>query len=261
MTPFGDASGPWSAYTYAVPSHHHQSSSEGLSPSATADADGSPSTTLASGGHSNSSAAFQSSASSFSPLSSSSSSAEGNAYSYSDGVTYFSAAPHHYGSGDFGGHHHIHAAASSASVSSSSSAAGAPIRIDKVISFHASDESLISRVAGRLIHPPSRRLYHATAAPPLEAGRDDVTREPLVPKADAAEVAAAREELLQYRRSFAPVREFFFRETTMFYEIDATERACGEVRRDVMAALECPNPPPPRPPTPPPHRPWYRWLF
>lgn len=115
------------------------------------------------------------------------------------------------------------------------------IKIDKVIDFSVSDDILIERTQGRLIHPPSRRVYHEIIAPPREAGKDDVTREPLVRKADENEIARQREELAFYHSKVDPIIEFFKAKTNAYYEIDGS-RSPGEVRRQVLSALERPNP-------------------
>lgn len=56
--------------------------------------------------------------------------------------------------------------------------------IDCVIYLAVEDELLIKRITGRLTHPPSGRSYNIYFNPPKEEGKDDITGEPLVKRAD-----------------------------------------------------------------------------
>lgn len=63
--------------------------------------------------------------------------------------------------------------------------------IDAVVNFAIPDAELVSRITGRLIHKPSGRSYHKTNPKfmPKVPGKDDVTGEPLIQRADDTEEA------------------------------------------------------------------------
>jgi adenylate kinase len=52
--------------------------------------------------------------------------------------------------------------------------------LDKAIQLLISDNILVSRITGRLIHPASGRSYHREFSPPKKDMTDDITGEPLV---------------------------------------------------------------------------------
>lgn len=70
--------------------------------------------------------------------------------------------------------------------------AAAGIEIDIVVEFWLAPEELLRRSSGRLVHPASGRTYHAVFNPPKVPGKDDITGEDLVQRADDRADAAAR---------------------------------------------------------------------
>jgi len=68
----------------------------------------------------------------------------------------------------------------------------AGIDIDFVVEFWLDDEELLKRSSGRRVHPPSGRTYHVLFNPPRVAGKDDVTGEDLVQRADDREETALK---------------------------------------------------------------------
>lgn len=48
-------------------------------------------------------------------------------------------------------------------------------KLDRAIHFQIPDESLVSRILGRLVHPQSGRTYHTEFCPPKVDGIDDVS--------------------------------------------------------------------------------------
>jgi len=70
--------------------------------------------------------------------------------------------------------------------------AAAGIGIDFVVEFWLAREELIRRTSGRLVHPASGRTYHAQFNPPKVPGKDDVTGEDLVQRADDRPETAAK---------------------------------------------------------------------
>lgn len=47
-------------------------------------------------------------------------------------------------------------------------------KLTRAIHFQIPDESLVSRILGRLVHPASGRTYHTEFHPPKVANTDDV---------------------------------------------------------------------------------------
>jgi len=60
----------------------------------------------------------------------------------------------------------------------------AGVDIDAVVEIDVADEEIIKRMSGRRVHPGSGRTYHVVFNPPKEEGKDDVTGEELVQRAD-----------------------------------------------------------------------------
>ena len=56
--------------------------------------------------------------------------------------------------------------------------------VDQALEFAIDDKLLIRRITGRLVHVASGRTYHVEFAPPKVPGKDDVTGEDLIQRAD-----------------------------------------------------------------------------
>ncbi|KAK9324231.1 adenylate kinase-domain-containing protein [Lipomyces orientalis] len=82
--------------------------------------------------------------------------------------------------------------------------AGLNFVVELVVPEHA----ILDRIANRLVHVPSGRLYNLTYNPPKVAGRDDVTGEPLTRRADD-DPAVFRNRLDEYRASTQPLVEYY----------------------------------------------------
>ena len=63
----------------------------------------------------------------------------------------------------------------------------AAVRLDYVLEIDVPDALIVERMSGRRVHLPSGRTYHVTLNPPKVAGRDDVTGEDLIQRADDSE--------------------------------------------------------------------------
>jgi adenylate kinase len=63
--------------------------------------------------------------------------------------------------------------------------AGVPI--DFVLEIDVPDSEIVTRMSGRRVHVASGRTYHVKFNPPKVAGKDDVTGEDLIQRADDAE--------------------------------------------------------------------------
>lgn len=84
----------------------------------------------------------------------------------------------------------------------------AQVKIDHVLEIAVPDEEIVKRLAGRRVHPASGRIYHIDYNPPKEAGKDDVTAEPLIQRDDDSE-STVRNRLAVYHDQTAPLVEYY----------------------------------------------------
>lgn len=106
--------------------------------------------------------------------------------------------------------------------------------IDKAVRFELDEEQLVRRLSGRRVHKPSGRTYHVEFNPPREAGKDDVTGEPLIQRDDDKE-EAIRNRLRVYKEQTAPLIDYYDKKGIMV-AIDAAPTP-DEVFAAVSAAL------------------------
>jgi adenylate kinase len=79
---------------------------------------------------------------------------------------------------------------------------GAGAKVDVVLEIDVPDQDIIERLDGRRVHLASGRTYHVKFNPPRQAGRDDVTGEPLIQREDdKAEVVRKRLEVYHSQTS------------------------------------------------------------
>ncbi len=84
----------------------------------------------------------------------------------------------------------------------------AGVSIDHVIEIRVDDAEIIARLSGRRVHPASGRIYHVEHNPPQVAGKDDVTGEDLVQRADDTE-ETVRHRLDVYHSQTQPLVGFY----------------------------------------------------
>jgi adenylate kinase len=84
----------------------------------------------------------------------------------------------------------------------------ANVSIDGVVEIDVADTEIIKRMSGRRVHPGSGRTYHLTFNAPKQAGKDDVTGEDLVQRADDQE-DTVRQRLSVYHEQTAPLVDFY----------------------------------------------------
>lgn len=82
------------------------------------------------------------------------------------------------------------------------------IDLDHVVEIDVDDEEIVKRMSGRRVHPASGRTYHVTFNPPREAGKDDVTGEPLIQRDDDAE-GTVRKRLQVYHEQTRPLISYY----------------------------------------------------
>lgn len=96
-------------------------------------------------------------------------------------------------------------------------------KIDAVIEFKVPDETLVTRICGRLIHPASGRSYHEAFAPPKVAGKDDITGEPLVKRPDDNE-ATLKKRLKAFHEQTMPVVDYYAKQG-LYSPVEADQKA------------------------------------
>jgi adenylate kinase len=84
----------------------------------------------------------------------------------------------------------------------------ARIFVDAVVEIDVPDEEIIRRMSGRRVHLASGRSYHVEFNPPREAGKDDVTGEPLVQREDDKE-ETVKARLAVYHDQTAPLIHYY----------------------------------------------------
>ena len=117
------------------------------------------------------------------------------------------------------------------------------IKIDYVLELQVSDEEIIERVCGRLVHPGSGRVYHQHNHPPKEYGKDDVTGEPLVQRDDDKE-ETVKKRLAVYHQQTRPLVDYFQEwaksgesEAPQYYPIIGSGEV-AEVSQRILKVLE-----------------------
>ncbi|MCB1760436.1 MAG: adenylate kinase [Gammaproteobacteria bacterium] len=84
----------------------------------------------------------------------------------------------------------------------------AGVEIDAVVEIDVPDAEIITRMSGRRVHLASGRTYHVTFNPPKEAGKDDVTGEPLIQRDDDQE-ETVKARLKVYHDQTEPLVAFY----------------------------------------------------
>lgn len=84
----------------------------------------------------------------------------------------------------------------------------AGVEIDHVLEIAVEDEEIVKRMSGRRVHQESGRTYHVVFNPPKVEGKDDVTGEDLVQRADDTE-ETVRKRLGVYHDQTAPLVDFY----------------------------------------------------
>ena len=84
----------------------------------------------------------------------------------------------------------------------------AGVKLDLVLEIDVPDEAIIERMSGRRVHQASGRSYHLKFNPPKVAGKDDVTGEDLIQRADDEE-ATVRNRLSVYQKQTRPLVDYY----------------------------------------------------
>lgn len=102
----------------------------------------------------------------------------------------------------------------------------AGIHIDFVVVIEVDDSAIIQRMSGRRVHPPSGRTYHVKFNPPKVPGKDDITGEDLVQRADDIEDTVIK-RLVVYHDQTQPLVEYY---STWEKSGDANAPKCLRIR-------------------------------
>ena len=84
----------------------------------------------------------------------------------------------------------------------------AGVKLDVVLEIDVPDEPIIERMSGRRVHMASGRTYHVKFNPPKVAGKDDVTGEDLIQRADDEE-STVRNRLQVYKDQTRPLVAYY----------------------------------------------------
>ena len=113
------------------------------------------------------------------------------------------------------------------------------VMVDFVLEFDVPDEEIVKRMSGRRVHPGSGRVYHVVFNPPKVEGKDDVTGEDLVIRADDEETTV-RKRLDIYHQQNEPLVGYYKAEAaagrTRYERLDGTQ-AVDAVSQQLAALL------------------------
>ena len=119
----------------------------------------------------------------------------------------------------------------------------AGIDIDLVVELFVADAEILKRMSGRRIHPGSGRSYHVVFNPPKIEGKDDVTGEPLVQRADDNE-ATVQKRIDTYHSQTKPLIDYYLtwgkagdKRAPDYMKIDGTGPV-DSIRDRIFAALD-----------------------
>lgn len=121
--------------------------------------------------------------------------------------------------------------------------AAARIEVDFIVEFRLDEDELLARSEGRLAHLPSGRTYHVLFNPPRVPGKDDVTGEELVQRADDR-METARKRLEVYRLHAGALIGYYLARAgsgepnAPRYVRIAAAGSPAEIREQVFAALD-----------------------
>lgn len=118
------------------------------------------------------------------------------------------------------------------------------IKIDLVIDIDVPEEEIIERMTGRLVHPASGRTYNRWYNPPRTPGKDDITGEPLVQRADDCK-ETFQKRLTIYRQKTSLLGDYYSTsryETSDDFQAPRYYRVSGlgtmdEVKRRILKVL------------------------
>ncbi len=119
----------------------------------------------------------------------------------------------------------------------------ARVIIDAVVDIDVPDEEIIKRMSGRRVHLASGRTYHVIFNPPKEAGKDDVTGDPLIQRDDDKE-ETVRKRLEVYHSQTEPLIDYYKKwkqsgqaQAPRYVRIEGVGKV-EEIRDSIFSALD-----------------------
>ena len=101
------------------------------------------------------------------------------------------------------------------------------VKIDYVLEFDVPDEVIVERMSGRRVHQASGRSYHIVYNPPKVEGKDDVTGEDLIIRADD-KPETVLDRLAVYHKQTSPLIDYYQAEAkagnTQYFRLDGTQK-------------------------------------
>ncbi|ERT02289.1 adenylate kinase [Sporothrix schenckii 1099-18] len=117
------------------------------------------------------------------------------------------------------------------------------VPINLVVSLKTPFSVMLARISGRWVHEPSGRVYNETFNAPKVPGRDDVTGEPLVRRADDSE-AVYRARFNKFEETSAPLLDHYARQGVL-WEVEGmtsdeiTPKLVAEFERRFCTSQDC----------------------
>ncbi len=108
----------------------------------------------------------------------------------------------------------------------------ADIDIDFVVEIDVADAEILRRMSGRRVHLASGRTYHVEFNPPRVPGKDDVTGEPLVQRADDSE-ETVKKRIATYHSQTEPLVNYYLK-----WAASGEPRAARYAKIDGRGAVE-----------------------
>ena len=113
------------------------------------------------------------------------------------------------------------------------------VKIDFVLEFDVPDEVIVERMSGRRVHQASGRSYHIVYNPPKVEGKDDVTGEDLIIRADD-KPETVLDRLAVYHKQTSPLIDYYQAEAkagnTQYFRLDGTQKV-EEVSQELNKIL------------------------
>ena len=107
------------------------------------------------------------------------------------------------------------------------------VLIIQVINLEIDDKLLIERISGRWIHKASGRSYHVKFNPPKVAGKDDITGEPLMQRADDT-ADKLKTRLDEFHSKTKPVLDYY----GMIYIYDVNEYIIKYILNKILYTIQ-----------------------
>lgn len=108
------------------------------------------------------------------------------------------------------------------------------VPINLAVSIKTPFDVIMERISGRWVHEPSGRVYNTTFNPPKVAGRDDLTGEALVKRADDDE-ETYRTRFRKFQETSEPLLEHYARQGVL-YEVEGM--SSDEITPKLFKAFE-----------------------